>query len=337
MEAKQKAGSAVRHDAGWVPGWTLILLATALATWVLGAVYTLRWNPEVRFFQRADQLKRAWEGDLRVRSAASRTVICGGSSVTTSVDPRTLAERGGLRVINAGLGAGMGARVLTAYGLEQAGPGDLLVVSLEPDLLGGEIGIEPLGLQFAMAVGRPDLLRVAGNMDWSGVAVGLRPGGYHAVTLFWKWVLRQPWYRYSVIELREGGWHAVAARREVEGPGVVAPRLSVAGQRLLAEVAAAMSARGGRAVYALPQGYCPPARVAEYRRWMARFAAEVATAMPVLRDASFGAVSDRASFADTPWHPTPEAALVWSAEMGARLTKVETWTRAELDVVAGGR
>lgn len=327
------SGSGAQH----MPWWMLTLLATALAAWGLGAIYTLRWNPEIKFFRRADELKRAWEANLRVRSAAPCAVVCGGSSVTTSVDPRSIEERQGLRVINAGLGAGMGARVLTAYGLEHAAPGDLLLVSLEPDLLGGEIVIEPLGTQFAIAVGRPGLLRIARGVDWSEAVAGLRPGGYHAVTLFWKWVLRQPWYRYDLAELHAGGWHAVAARRDVHGPGTVAPRLSPAGRELLAGVVAAMAARGGRAVYAVPRGYCPPDRLPEYRRWLAAFAAQVAAAMPVLRDPGFGAVTDPALFADTPWHPTPESAVSGSAQLGARLTTLETWSKAELEALAAGR
>ena len=47
-----------------VPRLALALLTAAVLAWVLGAVYTLRWKPEVRFFHRVHEAKRAWEAGL---------------------------------------------------------------------------------------------------------------------------------------------------------------------------------------------------------------------------------------------------------------------------------
>ena len=109
--------SSTSHSKPAAPWWALQLLAVAVATWGGGTAYTLRWNPEISFFSRGDTLKREWAARLRT-THTNVFVVFGGSSCTTSVQPRRLLERHQLPVLNLGLHAGMGANVLARYALE---------------------------------------------------------------------------------------------------------------------------------------------------------------------------------------------------------------------------
>jgi hypothetical protein len=242
-----------------------------------------------------------------------------------------LLRQNGLRVLNLGLGAGMGARVLGRYALAHARPGDLVIASIEPDLLTGDMRLEPLGLQFGFAIGDRALGMGTGLGAWGDAWVGLRPGGYHWITLFWKILLRQPMYRYGDDEFRTGGWHAVEARRPVAGPPVMAPKLSARGREWLLELRQICDGRGIRLCYMVPWGYCPGQTLWEYRRGLAVFAAEIAKVVPVIKDAGFGADAERERFADTPWHPTPAAVEERVPDLAGRLASAKFWDTDELE------
>jgi len=115
-----------------VPRLALALLTAAVLAWVLGAVYTLRWNPEVAFFHRVHEAKRAWEAGL---SPSNRVLLVGGSGCMTSMDPVRMREAHGLNVLNLGLGAGAGAKFLGRYAMDWARPGDRLILTIEPGIL----------------------------------------------------------------------------------------------------------------------------------------------------------------------------------------------------------
>lgn len=313
-----------------LPRWPLVLLAVALGTWAVAALYTLRWNPEIAFFRAGHDLKRAWAEELDAASPEPKVLVFGGSSCNTSIDARSLQVHHGLRVANLGLGAGMGPEVLARYALAHARPGDTVLASLEPELLLGDIAFEPMGRQFALSLGWSELLRDQGRIDWLAALLDLRPGGYHVITLFWKLVLRQPLYRYSPSEYAIGGWHAVAARRDVQGPAVRSPRLSPAARRWLAELRSTADQRGLRLLYAVPWGFCPADHLSEYRRDMARFLLDIAEILPVLKDPTLGADPRRGNFADTAWHPTPEAVAERMPDVAARLASLPVWSIDEL-------
>ncbi len=194
-----------------VPRWALTLIAVAVLAWVAGAEYSFHLNPEIVFFRSGDRLKQGWLRRVRA-SHTNVTCICGGSSVATSIEGKRLLERHGLPVVNLGLGAGMGAKVLSRYALDPVETGDTLLICLEPDLLGGTIELEPLGVQFALTIGRPALLREGRFTDWPSALLCLRPGGYHVITLAGKLASGRPLYRYAAREFQPDGTHVVEAR-----------------------------------------------------------------------------------------------------------------------------
>src|SRR5262245_31335164 len=114
--------SILRFKTG-VPWWALQLIGVAVAVWAISAVYTLRLNPEVAFFTHANAVKLKWVQHLDAIHT-NKYVIFGGSSCTTSIAPRRMLELHGLPAVNMGLGAGMGAKILTRNALQAVRPGD---------------------------------------------------------------------------------------------------------------------------------------------------------------------------------------------------------------------
>ena len=141
-----------------VPAFALWLLATALATWAAGALYTVRLNPELAFCRQGDRVKQAWIKKLE-REQPYKIEVVGGSSCATTIIPEQMLAQYGLPVVNLGQGAGMGSKVLIRYGLETLRPGDTLIIAIEPGLLTVPLKFEPHGIQFCFAIGRPELLR----------------------------------------------------------------------------------------------------------------------------------------------------------------------------------
>jgi hypothetical protein len=317
------------RETPW-PGWALRLLGLALATWAMGAAYSLRANPEIAFTRHAHALKRQWSEGLS-RQYPHKTVVLGGSSCLTSIDPRRLHERHGLGVANAGLLAGMGARVLTRYAFEALREGDTLVVALEPALLSGDVELEPMGVQFALATGQTALVREPSGVSWLSALLDLRPGAYHAFTMIGKLLLRQPPYRYAQSELQAGGWLDVADRRDLGTPGVPSYRLSAAGREWLRVVRAECARRQVRVALTLPWVYCRPADLRATRRANLRFLRDAAEEIPVLREPRLAADDVREHFADTHLHLTAEAAALRTDELAAALTSWATWSLPEMD------
>ncbi len=322
--------SSTSHFESPVPWLALRLLAVAALAWAAGAVYTLRLNPEVAFYRRGDLVKRAW-GQTLDRAYKSKTVVFGGSSCTTSINGGRMLRRHGLPVLNLGLGAGMGVKVLTRYALESLRPGDRLIMAMEPDLLAVPLDLETLGVQFSLAIGDPGLLRNPDRIDWPAAGLQLRPGGYHAFTLLGKILLRRPLYRYAPGEFHASGWQEVADRREFDGPPEMRPQLSNDARQWLSFIRDYCDKHGVPVAFSLPWGYCPPEKLTAYRQNNLTVIRQVSKFLPVLKETGLGAYTVREHYADTPWHLTAEGAAVRTDELADRIEAWETWTRQELD------
>jgi hypothetical protein len=307
------------EPASRTPRLALRLLATAVATWAACASYTVRLNPEVRFFHAVHRAKLDWEPQV---GPTNRVLFVAGSSCMTSLDPVHLEKEHGIHAMNLGLGAGMGPRFLARYALDRARPGDRMLLSFEQGLLAGPVGWDSLGVQFAAAIGRPDLLGGPDGYGITSTLLSLRPGGYHVFTLLGKLALRQPLYRYGAAEVRPGGWHAVAARRPVESLGILPDALSPQARQWLRELKAECDRKGIQVAYTPPWLYGSGHDASAMREANLRFLADVGTVLPVLRDEELGVHTEVGDYADTVAHPTPEGAAVNTDRM-ARL--VEGW------------
>lgn len=322
--------SSTLHSDRRPPWWAILLGAIALLTWAITAAYSLWWNPEVAFFRSGHQKKQAWMQAMRARFGTN-VLIFGGSSCASSIQSRRLVERHDLPGVNLGFGAGMGAGVLSQYALEAMRPGDTLIVALEPDLLTRAFEREPLGVQFALSIGRPGLVREQGRMDWPAALLDLRPGSYHVFTLLGKVLLGQPLYRYSPEDFKEDGWQEINDRRPFAVPPLAEAKPSAAALSRLQGLREECRARGVRVAATLPWQYCAPDQLAALQRKHLVFLRELATVLPCLREPSLGAHSQQADFGDTMLHLLPDAAGRRTDELAAAIKGWTLWTAAEID------
>ena len=107
----------------------------AVAALAASAWYSIRINPEIRFYD--EFLKRKLEYARHLDSIySSKVVISGGSSTAFSIQPKRLIEQYGIPAVNMGLQAGLGPDVIAALGVDAVKPGDTFILAIEPDLLG---------------------------------------------------------------------------------------------------------------------------------------------------------------------------------------------------------
>jgi hypothetical protein len=320
-----------------VPWRTLWLIGLALVTLAVAAAYTIRLNPEVRFYKHAALVKLAWAAKLD-REYGRKVIVCGGSSTAFSIDGERMLKQHGLPTVNFGLHAGMEPLFLVAIAAQAARPGDMLIVALEPGLLMVPLSSADLAGQMAVALGRPELAQAPNltgeRVHWVGNAVSLRPGAYHFFTLLGKIALRKPLYRYSPKEVTPSGWQRARDFRAIPDATIVDEHLSPDARKLLADLRHWGKTNHVQVAYSLPWGYVSQERSAAFQRMNARFLAEVAGILPVLKDPTLGAHLVREHFADTECHLTAEGAAARSDALAAQIKAQSFWMRQELALLA---
>jgi hypothetical protein len=312
------------------PRWALQLAAVAFATWAVCAVYSLRLNPEVAFYRQAHAKKQAWLQSLRA-TYPTNILVCGGSSCASGFRAARLREQHDLPVANLGLGAGMGTPVLTQYALDAVRAGDTLVIALEQGLLIDPVSIEPLGVQFALAIGQPSLTRQQGFIDWPSSLFALRPGGYHTFTMLGKLVSGQRLYRYFPQDFKADGWQEITERRPFTFPPPTPLNPDGSGKAWLARLREECLRRNARLVLTLPWQYAPPETQAAMQRENLRYLRQLVGIVPLLREPSLGINSVRDNFGDTVVHLTPDAAARRSDEFAVAFKAWRLWTEADID------
>ncbi len=325
--------SSTSHSERW-PRRALWLVVTLLGAWAAGALYTLHFNVEMRLTRFMFQRKVEWIE--RRLPATNRVLVFGGSSSSFSVSPAFALERG-VAMGNLGMGAGLGAKILTRLALSQARPGDTLVMALEPDLLSGSTAITLVGAQSAVVLGQsqwandsddpdPSTHRTLAPYVWA-----LRPGGAHVVTMLGKVLQRRALYRYQALDFFEDGQQQTLVRGEVAGfRGFPAPRLSLEGRSWVRATRTFCQARGIRLVYALPWTLTDPDAEASVRRIHAAFLADLAQELEVLREAPLGCITRRDWFCDTQFHMTLQGSQIRTASLIEALRAGAGWSEAEL-------
>jgi hypothetical protein len=326
--------SSISHSKK-IPSRAVLLLATALASWVGCAFYTLHLNPEVNHYRAGEIIKRAWAAQM-TREHGAKIVAYGGSSCEFSIDGERLLANYGQPVVNDGRHAGMGAVMLTESVLGELRRGDTLIITLEPGLLAGQLKEEPaLAVQFSFGMHHPEWMLHpvldVGRVNWFRAATALRPGGYHVFTLLGKWMRGQPLYRYQNSDYNRSGWARTAVRLPLTGEIGEAPHLSADVRILLANLSRWCQTNGVRVAYSLPWLYCSPERLRLCQKQNAEFLIEIMAFVPVLRDPALGADPDASDFADTPLHLTETGAVRRTDELGRELQQWDTWTRADLN------
>jgi len=320
-----------------VPWDALRLLGMALVTLAATAAYTAWLNPEIRLYRHAVRVKLAWAAELEQRHGR-KVIVCGGSSTAFSIDGERMLRGHGLPTVNFGLHAGMGPLFLVGIAAEAARPGDTVIVALEPDLLIKPFSSPDLGGQIGMALGRPGLVHASnltgGRVHWVANALSLRPGAYHFLTLLGKIVLRKPLYRYSPEGMTPSGWQRARDFRPFPEEPVPEGHLSPDARKFLVALRHWGETNHVQVAYSLPWCFVRPPQSAAFQRINARFLAEVAEILPVLKDPALGAHPVREHFADTEWHLTAEGAAARSDALAAQIKAGSLWSGRELAELA---
>lgn len=328
--------SSTSHSESRLPRTALLLAVTALVAVATAVGYSLRLNPEVRFYTRGLEIKRAWAGTLR--AAHSNIVVVAGASTTAfSVDGERMLQRHGLPVVNMGLHAGMEASFLVGASSDLLKRGDRLVLELDPVLLAEPFSSPDVAAQLGVAVGRPDWIHathVTGEpVHWVANIVSLRPGAYHAFTLLGKAILRKPLYRYRVEDIHTSGWQQTAVREPfIEDPP---PAKGLAGdaRRLLLATKRWCDTNGVEICYSLVWRYSSDEGRAEFQRRNIRYLREILEIMPVLKDAELGAHARKDHFADVGAHLNADGAASRTDALAGELKARAYWSLAELEAL----
>ncbi|RYD85593.1 MAG: hypothetical protein EOP84_02025 [Verrucomicrobiaceae bacterium] len=284
-------------------------------------------------FKKMLQIKKSWATKVAAKYGR-KYVIMGGSSAAFSFDAKRLVTEHDLPVVNGGLYAAMGPKLLTQVALEMLNPGDTLIVALEPGLLTNSLESTTFAVQFSFAAGHSewvtrDKLGIPG-IPYLSALLALRPGGYHLVTALGKRVRNLPAYRYSIKEVDDAGFLQPAVRMNVTGPPSHRGKLSGAARGYLTALRKECERRDVRVAYVLPWAYCPPESLLSFQVKNRSLLLEIAAYLPVLKEERLGAYSVREHFADTAWHLIGDGARMRTDSFAGALKRWDLWTVEDL-------
>ncbi len=300
------------------PRLALLLIFIALGAWMIGALYTWFFDPEMKFWEAAARQKIDWVEKMREKHGYVIGVV-GGSTTTFGIDAEYIERKHGLPVANLGLHVGMDPEALVGFGLSSLREGDTLVLSLEPSILTEDYSeTSKLGSKLSLILGRPEMLNWDQEIPWlssTKALATLAPGGYHVMTMLGKIAMHSPLYRYSIDNLRPGGLQVTLEKRDFAGSKQTAAesakslRLSPSGVRILQRVRDQAAARHIRVLYLLPWSYVPSDKTESAIDWNSHFLEEVGAYVRIIREPNIGVHGDLSDFADSGQHLTESAAI----------------------------
>lgn len=278
-------------------------------------------NPQVRF--QREVVSKQFEGLRASEDVSQRVLVAGGSSVSFSIQPQLLREEFGLEVVNLGLPAGAGRGLHCEWALQEVRAGDVVVLAFESTgwTADEQTLVTPLGSQFWYLTIGPQYewksllgrLGVEERYQWTDI----RPGGEHLITLGAKLAFKQPLFRYTKENLREGGYLAGTAGWGLQASSrLLELKLGSLQRELLLAMKREVEAQGARLVISLPWRLTEKSRLAEQRELNQKLILELSSYAPVLADERLGACGNLDWYADTVWHLTEEGARERSRAFG---------------------
>jgi hypothetical protein len=282
----------------------LALLAGLIVSYLLGAIYSLWINPEIRFWKEAYKQKIEWAKKIS-RTGQPKLVFIGGSSTAFQIDAGILTEAG-IPSVNMGMHAGMGIRATAAFGLSAVARGDTVIWSFEKDRLTKEPELDPLGYQALVATGvifhsGPQQLALQG-IDPVNVLNALRPGLDHCAVMLAKVALGHPLYRYKEKFIRAGGAITTDEIRPMPTSSIKQILPDSITLAWISTMNSGLAEIDCPTAYLLQHSYVPPedaeAALAANRIYLERLRS-ITTVMP---DPAMGVQTNINSFADTPSH-----------------------------------
>ena len=289
----------------------LALLAGLVVSYLLGAIYSLWMNPEIRFWKEAYKQKIEWSKKIS-RTAQPKLVFIGGSSTAFQIDAGLLTAAG-IPTVNMGMHAGMGTRANAAFGLSAAKPGDIVIWAFEKGRMAAPPQITDLGYQALLSTGllfQPGIeSQVLGHIDWIEAIESLRPGLAHTASMIAKLIHGGYLYRYQTNLIREGGSITTDERRPVSKAEIKQMSPDAMTLQWIGMMSAALNSQNSPSAYLIPQEFYQPVDKEAGQMQNRFFLEELSQTLKVVNDPFLGVQTDATCFADTTSHLTEAARL----------------------------
>jgi hypothetical protein len=289
----------------------LALLAGLFVSYLLGAIYSLWINPEIRFWKQAYKQKIEWADKLSA-NGRPKLVFIGGSSTAFQIDAELLTAAG-IPTVNMGMHAGMGTRANAAFGLSAAKPGDTVIWAFEKGRMASYPEITDLGYQALLSTGLifgSGLEKLPlGRISWQEAFKSLRPGLAHTASMIAKLVSGGSLYRYQTRLIRPGGSITTDERRPVSRAELNQLHPDHGTLGWIAAMCAALALQKSPSAYLLPHEYYLLSDKETGMDQNRKFLEELSLTMNVVNDPFMGVQTDERSFADTVSHLTEKARL----------------------------
>jgi hypothetical protein len=313
----------------------LYILCSVLAAYALGFWLTVPANPEVKFWSHVDAVRNA---EIAAARAAQPTrpliLFTGGSSCAFSIDPKIIEEKCGMPAFNLGLPVAAGGGYLLHQALEKAHKGDILVISLEPDLLTYPDDFKGGQFNFAMASvsghpsaasGGSSFQRALGLRDYLNLS---RPGPGYLTTWLAKAATGRG-YRYTPEDIRYHGRLETSISIPDIPPVQAKTVTSITPQarRFLITFQNAATAKGVRLVYSMPWMLTAESAANQTRDANRKILDSINTIIPAIDDGFQGIHIDPACFADSRQHLAAKGSAIRTHGLANAL---QAWLTSDL-------
>lgn len=298
----------------------LVIIVSLVLAFALGFYLTVSANPEIRFWSGVVKLRDREIKEVRKNHPNTPIIFfTGGSSTAFSIDPKIIEETSGLPSFNLGLPIAAGGEYLIEQALQQTRPGDILVIGLEPDILGSTIPEpSPSKFSFAMAAANGQIKEATGGDSFdTHLSVRhtlslVRPGASYLATLAGR-VVSGKGYRYKPSDVRYRGRIETQVRGASQAGIRPTSNLSSYGRKLLTAAGNAAKAHEVRLLYAMPWHFTATSGLLQSRDNQKQLATQIQTIIPTVDDGFAGAADNPAWFSDSAQHLTAEGSAIRSS------------------------
>jgi hypothetical protein len=285
------------------------LLTALILSYLLAVIYSILFNPEVRFWKEAYKRKIEWARTLTTEGK-TKLVFIGGSSTAFQIDAAILTEAG-IPSVNMGMHAGMGSRATAAFGLSAVARGDTVIWAFERNRLTKDPELDPLGYQTLVATGvifhsGPQQLALQG-INPINILNALRPGLDHCAVMLAKVALRYPLYRYKEECIRPGGAITTDEIRTMPSTPLKQNFPSNSTLLWISSMNSRLAEIDCNTAYLLQHCYVPPEDAEAALAANRSFLEILGHITYVVPDPVMGVVTSLQCFADTPYHLRSEA------------------------------
>jgi|GEM_PF-2859633 len=303
----------------------LIVLGIGTITLTLNYWYSVKFNPEVLFWKSVVEEKMAYSSELEGKQ---KSIFVGGSSCAFSIDCEKFINQHNLSVLNMGIHAGAGRRLQLELGLLSVEEGDLLVLAFETDMWSEEAPFRklPLGSKLQKVLFENHEQSLVSELGYPmNTSIGdIRIGSRHFITRIAKLAVGRPAYRYSISDIKKGGfvvfdkdWPSLAPAK-----GIGNRQLSLAAEEFLVKIQNLAKEKKFKVAISFPWQLVDKEIVEEQQAKNRALVEQLSKHVPVLTDETYGVVSDENLYADTNYHLTRKGAELRCEVLAPELMKL---------------